>query len=506
LACALIPNKEQIVNRKSLTQALCVCIFALPVFAQSTVVISQVYGGGGNAGSTYKNDFVELFNRSNSPVSLNGYSVQYASATGTTWQVTNLTNVTLEAGQYYLVQEAAGTGGTTNLPTPDATGTIAVSATAGKFALVSNTTPLTGVCPTEGVLDFVGFGTTANCLEGAGPTPAPSNINAALRAAGGCADTNVNSADFAAGALAPRNTATALNPCTVSISGTGSANPASVVPGNATTLNATITPDTLPTSTGIAVSCDLSAIGGSAAFSLPNTTGNIYSASYTVPAATADATYSLACTVSDAQSRSANFSISLTINSTPLSLAPPTLPSGTYSEAYAVTISVTNGTGCTFASSGTPPTGLTLSPSGLLSGIPALPGSFTFTVNAACSNGTVSQGYTVLIVPLCESGSKTSTAIHTIQGTGATSLLAGQTVEVEGIVVGDFQLSTQVKGFYLQEPDATWDADPLTSEGLFVFDNLAGPMSTWATACGSGAPSTSFPLPARSLDPRRLRS
>src|SRR5438552_351810 len=95
----------------------------------TSIVISQVYGGGGNAGSTYTNDFIELFNRGASPVSVNGWSVQYASAAGTSWQVTNLTNVTIQPGQYYLVQEAPGAGGTTPLPTPDATGTIAMSAT-----------------------------------------------------------------------------------------------------------------------------------------------------------------------------------------------------------------------------------------------------------------------------------------------------------------------------------------------------------------------------------------
>ncbi|MEP6635335.1 MAG: lamin tail domain-containing protein, partial [Acidobacteriota bacterium] len=103
----------------------------------STVVISQVYGGGGNSGATFRNDFIELFNRGTTPQSLNGWAVQYASATGTTWAVTNLTNVTLQPGQYYLVQEAAGTGGTTNLPTPDAIGTIALAAAAGKVALTN---------------------------------------------------------------------------------------------------------------------------------------------------------------------------------------------------------------------------------------------------------------------------------------------------------------------------------------------------------------------------------
>ena len=97
------------------------------------IVISQVYGGGGNAGATYRNDFIELFNRGAAPVDVTGWSVQYTSATGTTW--TNRTNITtgvINPGQYFLIQEAAGTGGTVNLPTPDAIGTIAMSGTAGK--------------------------------------------------------------------------------------------------------------------------------------------------------------------------------------------------------------------------------------------------------------------------------------------------------------------------------------------------------------------------------------
>ena len=52
--------------------------------------VSQVYGGGGNAGATYTNDFIELFNAGAGSINLSGWSVQYASATGTSWQVTNL--------------------------------------------------------------------------------------------------------------------------------------------------------------------------------------------------------------------------------------------------------------------------------------------------------------------------------------------------------------------------------------------------------------------------------
>src|SRR5205814_578464 len=63
------------------------------------------------------------------------------------------------------------------------------------------------------IIDFVGFGTTANCFEGAGPTPAPSNTTAVLRGSGGCTETDNNSTDFATGAPNPRNSATAANPC-----------------------------------------------------------------------------------------------------------------------------------------------------------------------------------------------------------------------------------------------------------------------------------------------------
>src|SRR5258708_26192065 len=123
----------------------------------STIVISQVYGGGGNTGATLKNDFIELFNKGTSPVNVTGWTVQYASATGS-FSSSNLTtlNGTILPGHYYLVQEAAGAGGTTNLPTPDATGAIAMSATTGKVALANNTTVVTGTgCPsTANVVDF----------------------------------------------------------------------------------------------------------------------------------------------------------------------------------------------------------------------------------------------------------------------------------------------------------------------------------------------------------------
>src|SRR5690606_36643984 len=121
--------------------------------------------GGGNSGATYTHDFIELFNGGNTPVSLAGWSVQYAASPGSNWSKTDLTDVVFQPGQYYLILEAQGAGGTTPLPTPDVTGSIAMSATAGKVALVNSTTLIVSgtVCPT--VIDFVGFGGATNCSE-----------------------------------------------------------------------------------------------------------------------------------------------------------------------------------------------------------------------------------------------------------------------------------------------------------------------------------------------------
>jgi predicted extracellular nuclease len=176
-------------------------------------VISQVYGGGGNAGALYTHDFVELFNRGDAPVTLDGWTVQYASAAGSNWLVTSLSG-TLQPGQYYLVQMAAGAGGSQPLPTPDAIGTTNMAATNGKVALVDSTTALSGTCPLGFAIDFVGFGNNANCFEGTGATPTLNNTTAALRLDDGCRDTGDNAADFTTVAPpTPRHTATALAPC-----------------------------------------------------------------------------------------------------------------------------------------------------------------------------------------------------------------------------------------------------------------------------------------------------
>ena len=124
--------------------------FVQPAQAVSPdIVISQVYGGGGNSGGVYTNDFVELFNRGTVTVSLAGWSIQYTSATGagnfgsSTTLITPLSG-SLAAGQYLLIQEAAGANIIAPLPTPDVTDStpINMSGTGAKVALVNTTTPL----------------------------------------------------------------------------------------------------------------------------------------------------------------------------------------------------------------------------------------------------------------------------------------------------------------------------------------------------------------------------
>ncbi|MBA2237502.1 MAG: lamin tail domain-containing protein [Lysobacter sp.] len=177
----------------------------LAATAQAQVVISQVYGGGGNSGATFKSDFIELRNNGASAVSVDGWSVQYASAGGSTWARTALAG-SIAPGGFYLVKQADGSGGSVALPTPDATGTIAMAGTSGKVALVRSATALSGACliATATVADFVGYGSTASCSETA-PTATLSNSTAALRKGDGSIDTNNNGADFATGAPNPRN-------------------------------------------------------------------------------------------------------------------------------------------------------------------------------------------------------------------------------------------------------------------------------------------------------------
>ncbi len=327
-------------------------------FVSQNIVISQFYGGGGLAGAQYTNDFVELFNRGDAPVSLGGYSVQYASASGSEWLPVSLTNVTLQPGQYYLIQFASNGIVGSALPTPDliapaitnnAGNTFVpnISSTTGKLALVNSTTKLPASnCPLgdASIVDLVGFGSATTCFENT-KTADLSATTAGIRKGGGCTETDDNGKDFLIFAPSPHNTASAKNICTggnPTIAATGSASPNSVSPGSSTILRVAVSPATTPPSTGITVIGNLTNIGGSATqiFYDDGTNGdttagdNIYSFQYAIPANFGGGTTTVSITASDAQGRTASPTIGITIAAAPTNDDPLLLgnPSGATSD------------------------------------------------------------------------------------------------------------------------------------------------------------------------------
>jgi hypothetical protein len=179
------------------------------------VVISQVYGGGGNAGATYNRDFVEIFNPSPSAVVMTNWSIQYASSAGTTWTVASFSG-TIQPGKYFLIQLqlAGGSPPGIALPTADATNTVInMSGTAGKVALVNNITALSGACPAiAAIVDKIGYG-GANCSETSTATAPSNNTTSMQRINNGCTDVGNNSTDFAVLNVAPRNSSTTASYC-----------------------------------------------------------------------------------------------------------------------------------------------------------------------------------------------------------------------------------------------------------------------------------------------------
>ena len=190
-------------------------------FSNAQIVINEIYTGGGILGATLTNDFIELKNIGSSPASLNGASIQYGPATGAFTQYHTIPNITLGAGQTYLIQEGSDGGGIINLLNPNlivnvvlnfngANPTvgagISIGFTSGKVALASNTTQVTG--PTaSNVLDFVGYG-SADQYEGAGAAPSPTILNSITRISG---DTNRNNIDFTIALASPQAGTLAVN-------------------------------------------------------------------------------------------------------------------------------------------------------------------------------------------------------------------------------------------------------------------------------------------------------
>lgn len=378
----------------------------LPAQAVSdNVVISQVYGGGGNSGATYTHDFIELFNRGTTTVSLSGWSVQYASATGTgnfganTTQITPLSG-SLAPGQYLLIQEATNAAVGAPLPTPDVTDSspINMSGSAGKVALVNTATGLgcnggsTPCSPAQlaQIVDLVGYG-NANFFEGSGAAPTLSNTTAAFRANGGCVDTDNNASDFAAAGPAPRNTASPFNPCPLADT---APSVVSTTPANGAT--------SVPINTDLTVT-------------------------FSEPVDVTGAWYTLVCSVSGTKNG--------TVSGGPTAFS--INPSSDFVGGESCTLTV-YAADVTDQDTNDPPD--------------TMEADFT-------------AGFSALDV--C---TLAYTPIYDIQGSGASTPIPG-TVTTQGVVVGDFEGSASLGGFYLQ--DATGDSDAGTSDGIFVYTGNA---------------------------------
>lgn len=385
--------------------------------AAQNVVISQVYGGGGNSGAPFTNDYVEVFNRGATPADLAGWSLQYASATGTGNFAANpvvALGGTLAPGHYRLVALGGGANGVA-LPAPDFSGSTLLAAGAGKLALVSSGAGLAcngGSTPCAApdlarIADLVGYG-NANFFEGSAAAPTLSNTVAALRAGGGCGDTNDNAADFTAAAPSPRNAASAANVCGA------------------------------PVNAPIVTSCPaITLVAGSAASGL-------------VGASDADGIV------------------------TGLGFA-GTAPAGIAIADFL------------------PATGLGGSAGARLEVAASLPAG-SYPVELRWSNNQGQAANCTVVV-----NASALTRIGTIQGRGAVSPLVGASVTTEGVV-------TRVtnNGYFLQDP--VGDGDPLTSDGLFVFNGsaakpavgqrlrLTGTVTEFNTGAASNATTAANPL------------
>lgn len=156
------------------------------------IIISEVYGGGGNSGAELKNDFIELYNTKDVSISLAGWSLQYYSATGTTASASNVFVIPegkfIPAKGYFLVLASAGSGGTIDIEKPDAVSTLALAGSAGKVVLytaaeaqevvVDDITSITGNAAFK---DYVPFGTTAKPVWGSAMSTNLTSTTSATR-------------------------------------------------------------------------------------------------------------------------------------------------------------------------------------------------------------------------------------------------------------------------------------------------------------------------------------
>ena len=179
--------------------------------AGTNLVIGEVYGGGGSTSSaaSYKQDFVELYNPTNGPISLSGWSIQYRSATGSAGNAVALPNKVVPANDRFLIAMGSVSTGGADLPATDAVAsTLNLAAASGLVVLSNGTTALTvptGNIPagTSGVVDAVGYGATVTSFETARQATVGTTTTSYVRTAAG-ADGDNNSTDFSTGTPTPQ--------------------------------------------------------------------------------------------------------------------------------------------------------------------------------------------------------------------------------------------------------------------------------------------------------------
>ena len=218
--------------KKATTLVLAVAaglLLAQSAFAGAQALrISQVYGGGGNTGAQYNQDFIEIINASATPVDISGWAVEYASAAGS-WGTSFLSGgvtfnnyVVFPAGtaiqpcSYILIGGAIGAVAAPSLPTPDFSIPTNLSGTNGNVGLFTQVNPGAACLVVVGLVDKVAYGTGA-CPEGTA-AGALSNVTAAVRNNCGLTDTDNNSADFtSSGPPVPHNAASGKSTCCLAV-------------------------------------------------------------------------------------------------------------------------------------------------------------------------------------------------------------------------------------------------------------------------------------------------
>jgi len=285
------------------------------------LVISQFQAGGT---ASANDEFVELHNIGSSAVDLNGYRVVYRSANGTNdvgpfaaWT----TSTVLQPGQFYLIASTGYSGSTSPDVTYDPSVCLcSMSATAGGLAIRQ------GDNNTGTIIDAVGWGSATNIFFEGTRTTAPPNSTSQTRVLNSCQDTDNNSVDFAnSNPAIPRNRNTTPSTCSgggATLFAALAANPSTVAPGQNVKLTVTVLLATTPPSTGVTVSGNLTAIGGSSTQQFfddgsngDSTAGdNVYTYLAAVPSDQAGGQAAISATAADAQGRSVPMQLTITVN------------------------------------------------------------------------------------------------------------------------------------------------------------------------------------------------